>query len=144
MTFFGLQIDGLDQAQAQIDAMRGSIDTASGETMLKLAQRVREVAIEEIASHSRSAPGTPPASRTGLLAESIVARLVDKTASEVLATAEYAKHLEFGTRKMAAHAFLHLAIAIVAPEFAVAEQVALYLALDKLKGYAPDAASAVL
>lgn len=59
--------------------------------------------------HQASAPGEPPATDTGMLIASIVADAVlegDEIAGFVDARAEYAVHLEYGTRKMAARPFL--------------------------------------
>ena len=132
MSFLGISIDGLDQSLRNLDAMASRVDKASGNVMLKLAERVKDQAIAELNGHSHSAAGQPPASRTGTLAASIIAKLISETASEVITDAEYAKHLELGTRKMFAHPYMRLAIALVLPQFNAAEQMAIAVAVDQL------------
>lgn len=57
--------------------------------------------------HRASAPGEPPKSDTGYLASHITTVLdLDGFAANVEAQAEYSRHLEFGTTKMAARPFL--------------------------------------
>jgi HK97 gp10 family phage protein len=57
--------------------------------------------------HQASAPGEPPKSDTGYLASHITTVLdMDGLGANVESQAEYSKHLEFGTSKMAARPFL--------------------------------------
>ena len=63
--------------------------------------------------HVASAAGEPPASDTGILANSIsTAIYTSDTSAEahVVASTDYAAHLEFGTQKMAARPFMQPAL----------------------------------
>ena len=137
MSSFSIGIDGLDNALRSLDAWGAKVDKSSGNVMLKLAEKIKDQAIAEIDGQIKSKAGQPPAARTGTLAESIVARLVSETGSEVVTNADYAKHLELGTKKMFAHPFMKLAIALVLPQFNFAEQMAIYVAVDQLNKNAP-------
>ena len=139
MSLFDIGFTGLDGALKNLDDLTKRADASGGKVMLALAQRVAQQAVLELNAHTRSSPGQPPATRTGNLADSIVARAVGLTGSEVEVDADYAKHLEFGTRKMLAHAFLDVAIAIVAPEFGAAEKIAFDLVGDMGKDSAATA-----
>ena len=55
---------------------------------------------------SRSAPGQPPKTDTGALANSITVQNTGSFQREIAAGVEYAAFLEFGTRKMAARPFM--------------------------------------
>lgn len=65
-------------------------------------------------THTASAPGEPPASDTGFLANNITAEVVVRPLTQVYgivrSTAPYSAHLEFGTQKMAARPFLQPAL----------------------------------
>lgn len=122
MAGFDVNIDGLDGHLRRLDDLAKRTDAAAGNVMLDLAQRVADQAIHEITGHARSSPGTPPAGRTGNLADSIVAKADGKTAAKVESDATYSKHLELGTRKMKAHPFMALAVGLIAPDYPVAEQ----------------------
>ncbi len=67
-------------------------------------------------THTASAPGEPPASDTGFLANSIIAEvqssrgITNEVIGMVRAQSPYAAHLEFGTQNMAARPFLQPAL----------------------------------
>ena len=67
--------------------------------------------------HRASAPGEPPATDTGNLANSIGSRMTGRTEGEVTVTAEYAAALELGGVHMAARPFLGPAVRAEWPEF---------------------------
>lgn len=107
-------------------------DKNIGRAMFKASNLVKNTAVESILrgaksgsivqkynpsrSHQQSAPGEPPASDTGFLAANITSRVAKNTLSyieyvgQVVATAEYAKHLEYGTVNMSARPFLRPAL----------------------------------
>jgi len=62
--------------------------------------------------HQASAPGQAPATDTGALIASIVIDRTDVPRGRIViaATSAYAKHLEYGTRKMAPRPFLRRAL----------------------------------
>lgn len=136
--FAAVGIDGLDDSLRKLDQIGANVDKATGNVMLQLAQKVANEAISILNSHTNSTSGGSPASRSGSLANSIIARLIHETGSEVLVNADYAKHLEFGTRKMFEHPFMRLAIALVLPEFSVQERMAIYIAVDQLNKHKSD------
>ena len=55
--------------------------------------------------HTASAKGEPPASDTGFLVSNITSK-IKGTTGEVTSSAEYSKHLEYGTSNMAARPFM--------------------------------------
>ncbi len=67
-------------------------------------------------SHRASAPGEAPATDTGRLRQTIIANLSGKTA-EVIANAEYAAALEFGTKNMEPRPFMVPAMEATRPSF---------------------------
>jgi len=62
-------------------------------------------------NHVPSAPGQPPNADTNQLDRSIEPTPVQNHEVQVVATAPYAQHLEFGTSKMAARPFMRPALA---------------------------------
>jgi HK97 gp10 family phage protein len=67
-------------------------------------------------THQASAPGQAPATDTGILWNSIVANISGKTA-EVIANAEYAAPLEFGTSRIQPRPFMIPAMEKERPAF---------------------------
>lgn len=72
-------------------------------------------------THQASAPGEPPASDTGRLANSITTSYdQEKLIGVVSANTEYAPYLEYGTSKMEARPFMRPALTNKAEEVATA------------------------
>jgi HK97 gp10 family phage protein len=68
--------------------------------------------------HQASAPGEPPAIDTGNLINSIRHEAEDGGFTQVIsANAEYAQHLEYGTRKMAPRPYMRPAAEKIRPRF---------------------------
>jgi len=64
-------------------------------------------------THTASARGQPPASDTGFLVQNITSQVKsegDKVIGQIVASAPYAKPLEFGTTKMSARPFMQPAL----------------------------------
>ena len=64
-------------------------------------------------THQASRAGEPPASDTGFLASQITTEVKvqgDKVIGQIVASAPYAKHLEFGTTNMLARPFMQPAL----------------------------------
>lgn len=64
-------------------------------------------------THQASRAGEPPASDTGFLASQITTEVKlqeDKVVGQIIASAPYAKHLEFGTTNMLARPFMQPAL----------------------------------
>jgi len=75
--------------------------------------------------HRASAPGEPPTIDTGNLVNSIRTTKLERYRYAVTASAEYARHLEYGTYKMAARPFMRPALERARAPFvaAIAEAV---------------------
>lgn len=78
------------------------------DVLLRAADRVRTDYIDRVneggapgPSHVPSRPGEAPNTDTGRLVGSASARTVGRNVAETSVEAEYGKHLEFGTHKMA-------------------------------------------
>ena len=97
--------------------------------VFKSANVVRNTAVQSILSgaksgrvyekyeprrtHQSSRAGEPPASDTGFLASQITTEVKvqgDKVIGQIIASAPYAKHLEFGTSDMLARPFMQPAL----------------------------------
>jgi hypothetical protein len=70
--------------------------------------------------HKASAPGEPPATDTGNLANSIGSRMTGRTEGEVTVTAEYAAALELGSAHIAPRPFFAPAVKAEWPGFLAA------------------------
>ena len=67
--------------------------------------------------HTASAPGQPPMSDTGRLANSVTFDRVGDLTASVGSTLAYAVHLEYGTSRMAARPFFRPAVEKMRPKF---------------------------
>ncbi len=97
--------------QRGLDAAGLGVQNTARRSIMDGPKTGRIYRISKTVEHRASAPGEAPANRTGRLVASIVYQ-VDRQQLHVDITAgtEYARHLEFGTRKMAARPFLIPAI----------------------------------
>lgn len=99
-----------------------------------VVDRVVEKAARDIEAHAKasmgrqsppSAPGSPPAIRTGTLANSIQSTRMSLNHWRVTVGAEYGAYLEFGTSRMAPRPFMAPAVEAVRPAFVEAVSRAL-------------------
>jgi HK97 gp10 family phage protein len=129
--------NGLAEASAEAvgEAIRASAQMVANDARRSVARgpKTGHVYQRRGVAHQASAPGEPPATDTGRLVTSIVAD-VEREGSGVVgvveARTEYAVHLEYGTRHMAARPFMNPAFernrqriaALVAQALATATQ----------------------
>ncbi len=121
-----LKIEGMDELNAVLATLPAKFDKEATTLVNRTAQNIRNTAVKSIMKpsavgdtykkyaprreHTASAPGSPPNTDTGRLAGSIRAVETGTPNAEVVAGAEYAPHLEFGTRNMAARPFMTPAV----------------------------------
>jgi HK97 gp10 family phage protein len=115
------KVQGLDRLKAKLRALptdakkpvRDAINASAlavereAKTTVQRGQRSGIIYKRGRRTHQASAPGEPAKSDTGYLASHITTVLdMDGLGANVESQAEYSKHLEFGTSKMAARPFL--------------------------------------
>jgi HK97 gp10 family phage protein len=102
----------------KLAALPRLLDAELRKAVAEAAEAIRDDAIKSLRSGGSrtakgraSAPGEPPARQSGRLQRSIVVELdPSRPSAKVIATADYARALEFGTRRMAARPFLRPAL----------------------------------
>jgi HK97 gp10 family phage protein len=126
-----IRLEGSDQLQRQLRRLAGDLREEAGRTVLATAIEMRADIVTSIQrgpasgitykksnptrTHTASAPGQPPMSDTGRLANSITFdRLGDLTAT-VGSALNYAPWLEYGTSRMAARPFFRPAVERMRP-----------------------------
>src|SRR5690554_3686336 len=121
-----LRIEGMEDLDRSLARISSRFESEATALVNRTAQNIRNTAVRSIQkrspggeeyekynprrSHVASAPGQPPNTDTGRLAGSIRAVNSDKPTAHVEALADYAVHLEFGTRNMAARPFMTPAV----------------------------------
>src|SRR5690625_1543050 len=121
-----MRIEGLDELNAVLAKLPAGFKREATALVNRTAQNIRNTAVRSIhkrspggeeykkynprRSHVASAPGQPPNTDTGRLAGSIRAVMSGTPTASVDALADYAVHLEFGTRNMAARPFMTPAV----------------------------------
>ena len=128
-----IRIEGSEQLQRELRRLSGDLREEAGKAVLATAVEMRADIVTSIQrgpasgvtyekykprrTHTASAPGQPPMSDTGYLANRITFdRLGDLTA--VVGTkVDYAVHLEYGTERMAARPFFRPAVERMRPKY---------------------------
>jgi len=113
----------------QLDALQGSARTRASQVIRSAAAgiaRSAQVSIQApkhgrlYGAHRASAPGEAPATDTGMLVNSILARGAGEFTAVVAVHARYGLYLEMGTVHMAARPFLRPAVDKWKPSFLAA------------------------
>lgn len=123
---FSVKVEGLDRIQNALPAVQKSIESELAKALFASAKHVEAEAKRSITAggktgrvykrrtvtHQASAAGEAPASDTGRLVNSINSYLNGLTSFVIAGRGivNYATHLEFGTRKMAARPFMFPAL----------------------------------
>lgn len=124
------RIDGSEALSTNLKGLMSAFPNAINKAVVKTANEVRNNAIKSISreqsmgrtyqrgnvTHTASAPGGAPNTDTGNLVKRIATENPRKGLSYVGTSVEYGKHLEFGTRRMAARPWLRPAMDKAAPE----------------------------
>ena len=128
-----IRLEGSEQLQRELRRLSGDLREEAGKAVLATAVEMRADIVKSIQrgpasgvtyekykprrTHTASAPGQPPMSDTGYLANRITFdRLGDLTA--VVGTkVDYAVHLEYGTERMAARPFFRPAVERMRPKY---------------------------
>jgi HK97 gp10 family phage protein len=128
-----IRLEGSEQLQRELRRLSGDLREEAGKAVLATAVEMRADIVKSIQqgpasgrtyekykprrTHTASAPGQPPMSDTGRLANSITFdRLGDLTAS-VGSVLNYAAWLEYGTSRMAARPFFRPAVERMRPKY---------------------------
>ena len=128
-----IRLEGSEQLQRQLRRLSGDLREEAGRAVLATAVEMRADIVQSIQrgpasgvtykksnptrTHTASAPGQPPMSDTGRLANSITFdRLGDLTAT-VGSALNYAPWLEYGTSRMAARPFFRPAVERMRPKY---------------------------
>lgn len=121
-----MKIEGLEDLNKSLARISSKFESEATALVNRTAQNIRNTAVRSIQKtsgigtyykksqpnrmHIASAPGQPPNTDTGRLAGSIRTVETDTPTAYVDALADYAAHLEFGTRNMAARPFMTPAV----------------------------------
>jgi len=121
-----VRIEGLEDLSKSLAQVSSKFESEATALVNRTAQNIRNTAVRSIQkqspggeeykkhnpgrTHVASAPGQPPNTDTGRLAGSIRAVMSGTPTAYVDALADYAVHLEFGTRNMAARPFMTPAV----------------------------------
>lgn len=115
-----VKLHGDKELQRQFANMAPQLDKELSKALFSIAKKIESDAKLSIQNgrktgrmykrrtimHRASAPGEAPASDTGRLVNSINGKLKGRLTAVIEATAAYARHLEYGTRKMAARPYM--------------------------------------
>ena len=121
-----LKIEGLDELNATLAKLPMEFEHEAAKLVNSTANGIRNNAVRMIQrpsasgvtyekyspkrTHTASAAGEPPNTDTGRLIGSIRVQQAGRATAEVIAGVDYARHLEFGTRHMAARPFMTPAV----------------------------------
>ena len=126
-----IRLEGSDQLQRQLRRLSDDLREEAGRTVLATAIEMRADIVTSIQrgpasgrtykksnptrTHTASAPGQPPMSDTGRLANSITFDRVGDLTATVGSNLNYAPWLEYGTSRMAARPFFRPAVERMRP-----------------------------
>ena len=121
-----MKIEGMEDLNKSLARVSSKFESEATALVNRTAQNIRNTAVRSIQKpsgigtyykkynpnrmHIASAPGQPPNTDTGRLAGSIRTVETGTPTAYVDALADYAAHLEFGTRNMAARPFMTPAV----------------------------------
>lgn len=115
-----VQVEGTDELKAALRALGDRVHDEVSKVVIGTALEMQADVVQRINRpgtgrtyrkrnptrvHTASAPGQPPATDTGRLANSIEFDKVSELTATVGSNLIYAKYLEYGTRRMAARPF---------------------------------------
>ena len=128
-----VRIEGLEDLNKSLARVSSRFESEATALVNRTAQNIRNTAVRSIQkqspggvtyekysprrTHVASAPGQPPNTDTGRLAGSIRAVMSGTPTAYVDALADYAVHLEFGTRNMEARPFMTPAVEQERPKY---------------------------
>src|SRR5690554_2904307 len=128
-----LRIEGMEDLNQSLARISSKFESEATALVNRTAQNIRSTAVQSIVrepssgntyekynprrTHVASAPGQPPNTDTGRLAGSIRAVESGAPTAYVDALADYAVHLEFGTRNMEARPFMTPAVEQERPKY---------------------------
>jgi len=128
-----VRIEGLEDLNKSLARVSSRFKSEATALVNRTAQNIRNTAVRSIQkqspggvtyekysprrTHVASAPGQPPNTDTGRLAGSIRAVMSGTPTAYVDALADYAVHLEFGTRNMEARPFMTPAVEQERPKY---------------------------
>jgi HK97 gp10 family phage protein len=126
-----IRLEGSDQLQRQLRRLSDDLRREVGQVVLGAAVEMRADIVTSIQrgpasgvtykksnptrTHTASAPGQPPMTDTGRLANSITFDRVGDLTATVGSALDYALHLEYGTSRMAARPFFRPAVERMRP-----------------------------
>ncbi len=104
-----VSVKGMDRLARKLQRLQRDQRRALAEAVEESAEELRDELKDVLGREGAgaSAPGTPPQSDTGRLADSLFVEIdADGLGARVGSDLDYAAHLEFGTTKMAARPWL--------------------------------------
>jgi HK97 gp10 family phage protein len=128
-----IRLEGSEQLQRQLRRLSDDLREEAGRAVLATAVEMRSDIVTSIQrgpasgitykksnptrTHTASAPGQPPMSDTGRLANSITFDRVGDLTATVGSALNYAPWLEYGTSRMAARPFFRPAVERMRPKY---------------------------
>ena len=130
---FTISLEGSDQLQRELRRLSGDLRDDVGKMVLATAVEMRTDIVKSIQrgpasgltykksnptrTHTASAPGQPPMTDTGVLANSITFDRIGDLTATVSSNLNYATWLEYGTSSMAARPFFRPAVERMRPKY---------------------------
>jgi len=128
-----IRLDGSEELQRALRRLRGDVRQAASKAIKGTALELRGNIVKSIArgpasgviyektnptrTHQASAPGEPPMSDTGRLANSIEFDALDDLTVTVGSRVAYAAYLEYGTSRMAPRPYFRPAVEDITPKY---------------------------
>ena len=130
---FTISLEGSDQLQRELRRLSGDLRDDVGKMVLATAVEMRTDIVKSIQrgpasgltykksnptrTHTASAPGQPPMTDTGVLANSITFDRIGDLTATVSSNLNYATWLEYGTSSMAARPFFRPTVERMRPKY---------------------------